>query len=114
MGNFGMLKVRVCCDFPRYMQNGQSLLPKPPLSYVVGVTDSSASSCNHTQCRRRGIAELCQKGEMMSHMTRKKKRQREKNNRKRAFNGFDTGTRSMGFESNQARKDYLFRILAKQ
>ena len=49
----------------------------------------------------------------MSHMTKKKQAQREKNNRKRVFNGFNTGTRSMGFKSNQARKDYSFRLLAK-
>lgn len=50
----------------------------------------------------------------MAHLTNKKRRQRKKNNLTRAFNGFNTGTRSMGFKSNNDRKDYLFRQLAKE
>lgn len=41
------------------------------------------------------------------HMTRKKKLEREKNNRKRNFSPINTGTRNMGFASNNDRKDYL-------
>lgn len=40
----------------------------------------------------------------MSHLTKKKKIEKEKNNRSRGFNGFDTGTKDMGFGSNQERK----------
>lgn len=40
----------------------------------------------------------------MAHLTNKERLLREKNNRNRGFNGFNTGTRSMGFVSNQARK----------
>ncbi len=48
----------------------------------------------------------------MSHMTNKKRIQRDKNARNRGVNGFNTGTRDMGFKSNQDRKDHLFRKLA--
>ena len=41
----------------------------------------------------------------MAHITNKKRREKEKNNRKRGFNGFNTGTRNMGYESNQQRKE---------
>ena len=44
----------------------------------------------------------------MSHLTNKKKKQKEKNNKARGFNGFNTGTRDMGFESNQKRKEQAF------
>ena len=50
----------------------------------------------------------------MAHLTNKKKQQRAKNNLKRAFNPMNTGTRNMGFKSNNDRKDYLFRQLAKE
>lgn len=49
----------------------------------------------------------------MSHMTNKKRIKREKNNRKRGFNGFNTGTRDMGYESNQERKAKLHLELSK-
>ncbi len=42
----------------------------------------------------------------MSHKTIKKSKEKEKNNRNRSFNGFNTGTRDMGFESNQQRKEH--------
>lgn len=48
----------------------------------------------------------------MSHMTNKKRLERDKNARNRGYNGFNTGTRSMGFKSNNDRKDYLFKKLA--
>lgn len=41
----------------------------------------------------------------MSHDTIKKKKKKEKNNHLRVFNGFNTGTRDMGYESNQQRKE---------
>lgn len=41
----------------------------------------------------------------MAHITNKKRREKEKNNLKRGFNGFNTGTRNMGYESNQQRKE---------
>ncbi len=41
----------------------------------------------------------------MAHLTRKKKKLRDKNRLKRGMSGFNTGTRSMGFESNQQRKE---------
>ena len=41
----------------------------------------------------------------MAHITNKKKRERERNSLKRVVNGFNTGTRNMGFESNQRRKE---------
>lgn len=41
----------------------------------------------------------------MSHVTNKKRKEKDKNNLKRGFNGFNTGTRNMGFESNQQRKE---------
>ena len=41
----------------------------------------------------------------MSHITNKKRKEKEKNNRNRGFNGFNTGTRDMGYESNQQRKE---------
>lgn len=40
----------------------------------------------------------------MAHLTKKKLREREKNNKLRVFNGFNTGTREMGYASNQERK----------
>lgn len=43
----------------------------------------------------------------MSHVTKKMKIEKEKNNRARGFNGFDTGTRDMGFASNQDRKEKI-------
>lgn len=49
----------------------------------------------------------------MAHMTNKKRKQRERNNLKRAFNPMNMGTRDMGFKSNNDRKDYLFRKLAE-
>lgn len=51
-------------------------------------------------------------GIIMAHMTNKKRKQRERNNLKRAFNPMNMGTRDMGFKSNNDRKDYLFRKLA--
>ncbi len=48
----------------------------------------------------------------MAHMTKKKQAIREKNNLKRAFSPINTGTRCMGFESNNARKAALHRYLA--
>lgn len=50
----------------------------------------------------------------MSHLTNKKRKEREKNSRMRVVNGFNVGTRNMGFKSNNDRKDYLFRQLAKE
>ncbi len=47
----------------------------------------------------------------MSHMTRKKLRERQKNDLKRVRVLFNVGTRSMAFRSNQERKDYSFRRL---
>ena len=44
----------------------------------------------------------------MAHLTEKKKKEKEKNNLKRGFNGFNTGTRNMGYESNQQRKEQGF------
>ena len=41
----------------------------------------------------------------MSHMTRKKKKKRDKNSLLRGLNGFNTGTRDMGYKSNQDRKE---------
>ena len=41
----------------------------------------------------------------MSHKTRKKEKQREKNNLNRVNATFNTGTRDMGYESNQQRKE---------
>ena len=43
----------------------------------------------------------------MSHMTQKKKRMRDKNNKLRVITNMNTGTRDMGFSSNQDRKAYL-------
>lgn len=40
----------------------------------------------------------------MAHMTNKKRKERDKNALNRGFNGFNTGTRNMGYESNNARK----------
>lgn len=48
----------------------------------------------------------------MAHMTKKKQNDRARNNLKRAFSPMNTGTRFMGYESNQARKDALHRYLA--
>lgn len=50
----------------------------------------------------------------MAHLTNKKRKEREKNNLNRGLNGFNTGTRSMGFKSNNDRKDFLFCQLAKK
>ena len=41
----------------------------------------------------------------MSHKTKKKEKQKEKNNLSRVSIGFNTGTRDMGYESNQQRKE---------
>lgn len=41
----------------------------------------------------------------MSHKTKKKEKHKEKNNLKRVLIGFNTGTRDMGYESNQQRKE---------
>ena len=49
----------------------------------------------------------------MSHLTKKKLLEREKNNKLRATNGFNTGTRNMGFVSNNARKAASHLFLAK-
>ena len=40
----------------------------------------------------------------MSHVTRKRKEMKRRNDRFRVVNGFNTGTRNMGYESNQERK----------
>ena len=40
----------------------------------------------------------------MAHMTNKKRKERDKNALNRGVNGFNTGTRNMGYESNNARK----------
>lgn len=50
----------------------------------------------------------------MAHMTNKKRKERDKNARMRVINGFNVGTRDMGFKSNNDRKDFLFRQLAKE
>lgn len=50
----------------------------------------------------------------MAHMTNKKKRKKALNDLKRAYNPMNTGTRDMGFKSNNDRKDYLFKKLANQ
>ena len=48
----------------------------------------------------------------MAHITKKKQKQREKNNRLRGFNGFNTGTRTMKSVKDYKRKwkeaDYDF------
>lgn len=41
----------------------------------------------------------------MSHRTKKKEKQKKKNNLGRVSIGFNTGTRDMGYESNQQRKE---------
>lgn len=43
----------------------------------------------------------------MAHLTNKKMKERKKNNLGRSYNGFNTGTRNMGFGSNNERKTYL-------
>ena len=48
----------------------------------------------------------------MAHLTKKKMKERERNNRNRGFNGFNTGTRDMGFRSNNDRKAALTLKLA--
>lgn len=48
----------------------------------------------------------------MAHMTKKKLEKRNKNNLGRSFNGFNTGTRSMGFVSNNERKAALHKQLS--
>lgn len=48
----------------------------------------------------------------MSHMTKKKAKERERNNLQRCFSGFNTGTRSMGYESNNARKAAIHKQIA--
>lgn len=50
----------------------------------------------------------------MSHMTNKKKKQKAINDLKRGYSPMNTGTRDMGFKSNNDRKDYLFRKLAEK
>ena len=47
----------------------------------------------------------------MAHMTKKKRIMRDKNSRGRVMSGFNTGTRDMGFESNNDRKAQLHKIL---
>ena len=41
----------------------------------------------------------------MSHKTKKKEKQQKKNNLSRVSIDFNTGTRDMGYESNQQRKE---------
>lgn len=41
------------------------------------------------------------------HMTNKKRAQKEKNDKSRGYSPMNTGTRNMGFESNNARKAHL-------
>lgn len=41
----------------------------------------------------------------MSHATKKKEKQKELNNRKRTVTPMNTGTRDMGYKSNQDRKE---------
>jgi len=41
----------------------------------------------------------------MSHNTKKKEKQKQKNDLGRVKVGFNTGTRDMGYESNQQRKE---------
>lgn len=41
----------------------------------------------------------------MSHISKKKQIQKEANNRKRTMNPINTGTRDMGYKSNQDRKE---------
>ena len=41
----------------------------------------------------------------MSHKTKKKEKQKQKNDLGRVRVDFNTGTRDMGFESNQQRKE---------
>ncbi|HKM34242.1 MAG TPA: hypothetical protein VJY54_05825 [Lachnospiraceae bacterium] len=48
----------------------------------------------------------------MAHMTRKKRKKRDKDLRSRVSSGFNTGTRDMGFESNNERKDQLHKTLS--
>ena len=44
------------------------------------------------------------KGGNMAHLSKKKKELKAENNKLRAFNSFNTGTRNMGFKSNNERK----------
>lgn len=48
-----------------------------------------------------------QRGVPKMHLTNKKKLKREQNNRKRGMSPINTGTRNMGFKSNNDRKQYL-------
>lgn len=48
----------------------------------------------------------------MAHMTKKKRKKRDKNARNRVMSGFNTGTRDMGFESNNERKAQLHKKLS--
>ncbi len=48
----------------------------------------------------------------MSHMTRKKKERKAKNDLLRVYNPMNTGTRNMGFKSNNERKACLHMRLA--
>lgn len=48
----------------------------------------------------------------MAHMTNKKRKIRDYNALNRATNGFNTGTRNMGYESNNARKAAVHMQLA--
>lgn len=52
-----------------------------------------------------GSAQAIAEERKMSHITNKVRIEKEKNNRNRGFNGFDTGTRDMGYKSNQDRKE---------
>lgn len=48
----------------------------------------------------------------MAHMTNKKRKIRDYNALSRVTNGFNTGTRNMGYESNNARKAAVHMQLA--
>ncbi len=48
----------------------------------------------------------------MAHMTNKKRKLRDYNALSRVTNGFNTGTRNMGYVSNNARKAALHMQLA--
>lgn len=44
----------------------------------------------------------------MSHLTNKKKKEKDKNSKKRVRVNFNTGTRNMGYKSNNDRKEDSF------
>lgn len=62
--------------------------------------------------RYRCVIIIQKENKTMAHMTRKKLEERRVNNLKRAFNPMNTGTRNMGYESNNARKADLHMKLA--